>query len=67
MRGYCKYFLFFSVLISLGGCTVGRYVTDVSLGGENSLAVEKCTTKKWDLFFWNTECSSTNVKIISPK
>ena len=54
MAGVIKYFLLFTVLMALNGCTVGRYVTDISLSGENSLNVEKCTTKKWDMFFWNT-------------
>lgn len=46
------------------GCTVGRFVTNVSLNDKDSLAVEKCTTKRWDLFFWNTECSTTSVKAV---
>jgi hypothetical protein len=52
-------------LILLNGCTVGRFVTNVSLNDKDSLAVEKCTTKKWDMFFWNTECSTTSVKAVS--
>ena len=64
MTGVIKYFLLFTILISLNGCTVGRYVTDVSLNGGDSLAVEKCTPKKWDMFFWNTECSSTEVPLV---
>ncbi|MEN9596600.1 MAG: hypothetical protein RL236_1034 [Pseudomonadota bacterium] len=54
---------FILVVLGLNGCTVGRFVTNVSLGGVDSLAVEKCTTKKWDMFFWNTECSSTDVTL----
>jgi hypothetical protein len=49
----------------LNGCTVGRFVTNVSLNDKDSLAVEKCTTKKWDMFFWNTECTTTSVKAVS--
>lgn len=64
MTGAIKYFLLFTVLITLNGCTVGRYVTDISLSGEDSLNVEKCTTKKWDMFFWNTECRSTEVPLV---
>ena len=67
MIGVIKYFLLLTVLITLNGCTVGRYVTDVSLSGGNSLAVEKCTTKKWDAFFWNTECKSTEVPLVFEK
>ena len=52
-------------MVFLNGCTVGRFVTNVSLNDKDSLAVEKCTTKKWDMFFWNTECSTTSVKAIS--
>ncbi len=51
------------MLMLLSGCTVGRFVTNVSLDGQNGLAVEKCTTKKWDMFFWDTECSTTNVSL----
>lgn len=63
--------LFFKLtFLSLGltiltACTVGRFVTNVSLNDKDSLAIEKCTTKKWDMFFWNTECSTTSVKAIS--
>jgi hypothetical protein len=64
MTGAIKYFLLFTILITLNGCTVGRFVTDISLSGEDSLNVEKCTTKKWDAFFWNTECRSTEVPLV---
>ena len=64
MTSAIKYFLLFTMFITLNGCTVGRYVTDVSLNGGDSLAVEKCTTKKWDMFFWNTECRSTEVPLV---
>jgi len=67
MTSLIKYFLLFTILITLNGCTVGRYVTDVSLNGGDSLAVEKCTTKKWDMFFWNTECRSTEVPLVFDK
>jgi hypothetical protein len=67
MTGAIKYFLLFTLLITLNGCTVGRYVTDVSLNGGDSLAVEKCTTKRWDMFFWNTECRSTEVPLVFDK
>jgi hypothetical protein len=52
-------------MVFLNGCTVGRFVTNVSLNDKDSLAVEKCTTKKWDMFFWNTECTTTSVKAVS--
>lgn len=52
-------------LVFLNGCTVGRFVTNVSLNDKDSLAIEKCTTKKWDMFFWNTECSTTSVKAVT--
>ena len=64
MTGAIKYFLLFTIFFTLNGCTVGRYVTDISLNGGDSLAVEKCTTKKWDMFFWNTECRSTDVPLV---
>jgi len=59
-----KYFLLFLVSMVLSGCTVGRYVTNVSSRGPGKLAIEKCTTKKWDMFFWNTECRSTEVPLV---
>lgn len=58
-----KVFLMLSIFLLLNGCTVGRFVTNVSLDGAKGLVVEKCTTKKWDMFFWDTECSTTNVEI----
>jgi hypothetical protein len=64
MTGAIKYFLLFTVLITLNGCTVGRYVTDLSLNGVDSLAVEKCTTKNYGNFYWNTECRSTEVPLV---
>ena len=64
MTSIIKYFLLFTILITLNGCTVGRFVTDISLSGEDSLNVEKCTTKKWDAFFWNTECRSNEVPLV---
>ncbi len=51
MTSAIKYFLLFTMFITLNGCTVGRYVTDVSLNGGDSLAVEKCTTKKMGYVF----------------
>ena len=63
MTKLIRYSVLILVVIGLNGCTVGRFVTNVSLGGVDSLAVEKCTTKKWDMFFWNTECSSTDVTL----
>jgi hypothetical protein len=51
----------------MSGCTVGRYVTNISLNGTDKLAVEKCTTKRWDQFFWNTECSSIDVTLLPAK
>ncbi|MSR16871.1 MAG: hypothetical protein EXR89_03620 [Methylococcaceae bacterium] len=63
MTKLIRYSVLILVVIGLNGCTVGRFVTNVSLGGADNLAVEKCTTKKWDMFFWNTECSSTDVTL----
>ena len=67
MTGLVKYFLLFSILTFTSGCTVGRYVTNVSLGGNDSLAVEKCTAKRYENFFWNTDCSTTEVALIPSK
>ena len=67
MTKLISYFFAIFVIAGLNGCTVGRYVTNVSLGSGESLAVEKCATKKWDMFFWNTECSSTDVTLIPEK
>lgn len=65
MRLFFKFTVLLIGLTMLNACTVGRYVTNVSLNDKDSLAIEKCTTKKWDMFFWNTECSTTSVKAIS--
>lgn len=67
MTGFAKYFILFSMLIVMSGCTVGRYVTNISLNGTDKLAIEKCTTKKWDKFFWNTECGSTDLALLPAK
>lgn len=56
-----KYVLLFLMSLVLSGCTVGRYVTNVSSSGLNKIAVEKCTTKAWGDFYWNTECSESIV------
>jgi hypothetical protein len=45
------------------GCTVGRYVTNVTSSGANKVAVEKCTTKAWGNFYWNEECSETTLNL----
>ncbi len=45
------------------GCTVGRYVTNVTSSGPNKVAVEKCTTKAWGNFYWNEECSETTLNL----
>ena len=47
------------------GCTVGRFVTNVSSNGVDGLNVEKCTTKRWENFFWDTECGTVPVPIQS--
>lgn len=56
----------FVVAVVLSGCTVGRYVTNVTSTGPNKLSVEKCTTKAYGNFFWNTECSSTELTLTTP-
>ena len=61
-----KYLFLFSMSLVLSGCTVGRYVTNVSSSGLNKLAIEKCTTKNWGDFYWNTECGETTITIASP-
>jgi|694.fasta_scaffold93318_3 hypothetical protein len=54
-------FLFLSVFLT--GCTVGRYVTNVTSSGPNKVAVEKCTTKAYGNFYWNEECSETTLTL----
>ncbi|GAB6139335.1 hypothetical protein JCM14076_00640 [Methylosoma difficile] len=49
--------------IVLNGCTVGRYVTNVTSTGSNQLTVEKCTTKTYGNFYWNTECSESTLTV----
>ena len=61
-----KYILVFSLGVILSGCTVGRYVTNVSSSGPGKLAIEKCTTKAYGNFYWNEECSETTVTLPVP-
>ena len=61
-----KYILVFSLGMILSGCTVGRYVTNVSSSGPGKLAIEKCTTKAYGNFYWNEECSETTVTLPVP-
>jgi hypothetical protein len=53
------------IAVLLQGCTVGRFVTNVSSNGVDGLNVEKCTTKRYDNFFWDTECGTISVPIQS--
>lgn len=53
------------ISVLLQGCTVGRFVTNVSSNGVDGLNVEKCTTKRYDNFFWDTECGTISVPIQS--
>lgn len=50
----------------LSGCTVGRYVTNVTTTGPNKVAIEKCTTKAYGNFYWNEECSNTELTLSAP-
>ena len=61
-----KYFLLFLVSIILSGCTVGRYVTNVSSRGPVKIAIEKCTTKAYGNFYWNEECGETTLTLPTP-
>lgn len=61
-----KYFLLFLVSIILSGCTVGRYVTNVSAKGPGKLSIEKCTTKAYGNFYWNEECGETTLTLPTP-
>ena len=58
-----KYVLLFSMGIILSGCTVGRYVTNVSSKGPSKISVEKCTTKNFGSFYWNEECGETTITL----
>lgn len=60
-----KIVLSLAVLSVLTGCTVGRYVTNVTSSGPNKIAVEKCTTKSYGNFYWNEECSETTLTLQS--
>jgi hypothetical protein len=52
-----------ALAISSTGCTVGRYVTNVTSSGPNKVSVEKCTTKAYGNFYWNEECSETTLNL----
>lgn len=58
-----KYVLLFSLGMILSGCTVGRYVTNVSSKGPGKISVEKCTTKTYFDFYWNEECGETTITL----
>ena len=58
--------LIVAVATLLSGCTVGRYVTNVTSTGPNKISVEKCTTKAYGNFYWNTECSSNDLTLTPP-
>jgi len=51
------------VTITTNGCSVGRFVTDVSTNSSNTLNVEKCSTRKFAEFFWNENCNNTTVTV----
>lgn len=56
-------FSFMVLAVFTTGCTVGRYVTNVTSSGPNKVAVEKCTTKAYGNFYWNEECSETTLTL----
>ena len=61
-----KYIALLSLSMILSGCTVGRYITNVSSSGPGKLAIEKCTTKAYGNFYWNEECSETTLTLPTP-
>ncbi len=61
-----KYIVLLSVGMILSGCTVGRYITNVTSSGPGKLAIEKCTTKAYGNFYWNEECSETTLTLPTP-
>ena len=61
-----KYIALLSFAIILSGCTVGRYVTNVSSKGPGKISIEKCTTKTYADFYWNEECGETTLTLPTP-
>ena len=61
-----KYVLLVLAGLLLNGCTVGRYVTNVSSSGPGKISVEKCTTKAYGNFYWNEECGQTTLTLPTP-
>jgi len=61
-----KKLLLLSIVLLLSGCTVGRFVTNVSSNGPGKISVEKCTTLAYGNFYWNTECSETQLTVSQP-
>ena len=61
-----KYIALLALAITLSGCTVGRYVTNVSSRGPGKIAIEKCTTKAYGNFYWNEECGETTLTLPTP-
>ena len=58
-----KYVLLVVMGLFLSGCTVGRYVTNVTSSGPGKVSVEKCTTKAYGNFYWNEECGQTIITL----
>ncbi len=61
-----KYVLLVLTSLLLNGCTVGRYVTNVTSNGPGKISVEKCTTKAYGNFYWNEECGQTTITLPTP-
>ena len=61
-----KYILLLTLGMILSGCTVGRYVTNVTSKGPGKVAIEKCTTKAYGDFYWNEECGETTLTLPTP-
>ena len=50
----------------MSGCTVGRYVTNVTPNGPGKISVEKCVAKAYGNFYWNDNCATEIVNVPTP-
>ena len=55
-----------TLVITLSGCTVGRYVTNVTPNGPGKISVEKCVAKAYGNFYWNDNCATEVINVPTP-
>jgi hypothetical protein len=56
----------FASVLLMSGCTVGRYVTNVTPNGPGKISVEKCVAKAYGNFYWNDNCATETINVPTP-